>query len=115
MLDLDVVPIQNDGLFEDVQFEGFKNLGNTCYVNAVLQAVLALSRFEDDLLSPYWQSLLDESNGGDSTTHPSCFMELTKVPQAHELILVLHNVKVDIRFGHVFSWQNYFKQKTTEY
>lgn len=34
--------------------EGFPNLGNTCYLNAVLQAMLALPSFTTDLLSALW-------------------------------------------------------------
>jgi hypothetical protein len=40
------------------QLEGMRNLGNTCYMNAVLQSLLCLEGFTADLNSLFWTSLL---------------------------------------------------------
>ena len=37
---------------------GLKNLGNTCYLNSVLQAILGLTSFMNDLKSQRWQQLI---------------------------------------------------------
>ena len=43
-----------------VKFEGMRNLGNTCYMSAVMQALLGLKGFVMDLLSPFWIDVLNK-------------------------------------------------------
>ena len=65
---------------DDVQFQGLRNLGNTCYVNAVLQAMLSLARFQSDMASQHWQQLLS-----GSTVESSCMREMVQVRHFVEL------------------------------
>lgn len=51
-------------LGSDAVREGFSNLGNTCYLNSVTQAIIASKSFTDDLLSKFWinETLADLQN-----------------------------------------------------
>ncbi len=50
----------------DISTCRFSNLGNTCYMNAILQSLFGLNSFTDDLLKPELMQVMQEKNGGVS-------------------------------------------------
>lgn len=60
-------PVQN--------FGGIKNLGNTCFIGGVLQAMFCLEPFKNDLVSKFWTSVIEESSHRYNT---ACVSELSK-------------------------------------
>ncbi|RUS23462.1 hypothetical protein BC937DRAFT_86147 [Endogone sp. FLAS-F59071] len=72
-----------------VQFNGFQNLGNTCYVNVILQSLLNIKPFRMDLLDPKYvndsipentlyrslTNVFKKSTSSSSTVSPSLLKE----------------------------------------
>lgn len=59
-------PVQVDLTRQPRNFEGMVNMGNTCYMAAVMQAVFGLKDFVDDLMSPFWTDVYEKAKGHSS-------------------------------------------------
>lgn len=67
--------------------EGFPNLGNTCYLNAVLRCLLSLPSLTNDILSSFW--VLPIRHQLERAGPPSDATTLTSPPPASSKLMQL--------------------------
>jgi ubiquitin C-terminal hydrolase len=61
---------------------GIKNLGNTCFIGGVLQAMFCLESFRKDLSSSFWTSVIKDASclvGEDDKNKLSCVAEFSRI------------------------------------
>ncbi|KAJ8019562.1 Ubiquitin carboxyl-terminal hydrolase 37 [Holothuria leucospilota] len=66
--------VSKSGLYPSKTLQGFSNLGNTCYMNAILQSLYGLKSFRDDLI----HSEASQNLKGDTLTHAIKVLFLAK-------------------------------------
>jgi ubiquitin C-terminal hydrolase len=62
-------PLFNQNRSIDGMHEGFANLGNTCYLNAVLAALLGLKQFSEDIRAAIWTKVVLSRPAGDAVLY----------------------------------------------
>ena len=97
---------------------GIKNQGNTCFIGAVLQALFCLERFNSDLLSPLWSSVLRKSSffegGGDKSSSTEEYVRFIRSHESRQNSLNIRKFK-DFITAAIGKYKGYLQHDAHEF